>query len=90
MKYLALCLALVACTNTPAVPPSAPEASVGDAAVLLDAGPNPDACGLACADYVAAGCRVLSNCADVCRKAVSDGLIHPPPRSIGVCPPGSR
>lgn len=78
---------LVLSCATPAPRPSAPEASVGDAAALADAGPAPDACSLACADQVNAHCpHVLANCAEVCRRAVSDGLLRPPPRSIGTCP----
>ena len=88
MKFLlaAVMASVVACVTPSPTPPNTPEASVGDASALLDAGPSPDACSLACADYMANHCRVLANCVDVCRKAVSDGLIRPPSRSVGVCP----
>lgn len=69
-------LALAACTpSTPAPavdPPVIRDAS--DAAALLDAGPHPSACALACASWAAAKCvEATGDCVGVCEHARAYG-----------------
>lgn len=83
MKYLALCLAIAACTPLPvpdrhAWDPAPPEPAYDPttAGQLLDAGPDGDLAARACASWARAGCpEAQPACPAVMARAAVDGEV---------------
>ena len=75
---LALCLSAFGLGGCPTPAPSDPPilfVDASDAATLLDAGPNPDTCALACASWARAHCQeATGNCRAVCVTGSAHGL----------------